>query len=75
MLILIQHVQPISKKFYLSNVEDNVSNSNNIFSVPYVPGVYPSSKTIFMSVRPIQVQTQVHFKILQFLVIAFDMGC
>ena len=30
------------------------------------------SKHIFMSVRPIQVQTRVHFKSLQFLVVMLD---
>ena len=32
------------------------------------------SKTFFMYARPIQAQTKVHFKILQFLVLTYDMG-
>ena len=31
-------------------------------------------KTFFMYARPIQVQTKVHFKNLQFLAVTYDMG-
>ena len=31
-------------------------------------------KTFFMYARPIPVQTKVHFKILQFLAVTYDMG-
>ena len=33
------------------------------------------SENIFISVRPIQIQTKVHFKSLQFVVITLEMEC
>ena len=64
-----------SEKIYLSNAKRDVTTSKTVF-VSFVSGVCLNkfSKTFFMYARTIQVQTEVHIKILQLLVVTYDMG-
>ena len=64
------------RKIYLSNIEHDVTTSKN-FLIPFASGVYVKIfflKTFFMYAMPIPVKTKVHFKNLQFLAVAYDMG-
>ena len=61
----------------ISNMERDFTTSKIPFC-HFCPGsvcLKQFSKTIFIFVRPIEIQTIVHFESSQFLVVTFDMGC
>ena len=76
LILLTGHQKVFLNKIYLSNTKHDVKTSKvaflSILSRKYMSKQF--SKNIFMSVRPIVVQTKLHFKILKLLVVTFDMG-
>ena len=76
LVLLTGHQKIILNKIYLSNTKHDVKTSKKRFC-QFCSGsvcLKQFSKNIFMSVRPIVVQTKVHFKSLKLLVVTFDMG-
>ena len=60
---------------YLLDIECDVTTSKYRFC-NFCPGgacLKQFSENIFISVRPIRIQTKVHFKSAQFLVVMFEM--
>ena len=71
LIFLTGHQKVFLNKIYLSNKTSKIAFLSILFRSVCLKQV---SKNIFMSVRPIVVQTKVHFKILKLLVVTFDMG-
>ena len=71
-IVITRHQRVSKKKIYFSNVEQTLLHQKFRFcSVVYYEKQF--SKNMFMSIRPIPVQTKVQLKILQLLVVVFDM--